>query len=411
MALTDTAIKKAKPAGKRFKLPDFQGLYLEIMTSGSKIFRYRYKIDGKDNTFALGEYPALSLADARKRRDDARALVKQGIHPKQHYDAKKASKQAEIARIEAEKNKITFSDLFELWHEHNSQTWSFEHAKDIRSRVENHLLPLIGSTPLDEIKPKNVIEALKQIESRGILETMKRIRQYMSRVFRYGVGMGYCENDPVRDLPNDIFKKQVKGNFHHITNTEELQQLLLAIDRYIGGVSTAQALKLAPFVFLRPKELAGLRWDEVDLSKQLITINSDRMKMKRDHLVPLSDQALEIISNMHTVTGHSDFVFLSSRKGSLRPMSEQSLNAGLHRIGFQGKQTAHGFRHTASTLLNEMGFEADHIEKQLAHESGNKVRAVYNKAQYLNQRTLMMQKWADFLVEVKEGKLNKGGRK
>nr|WP_243750675.1 site-specific integrase [Thiomicrorhabdus marina] len=214
--------------------------------------------------------------------------------------------------------------------------------------------------------------------------------------------MGHCEVDPVRDLPTDIFLKQEKDNYSHITDRAQLYQLLNALDSYIGDISIATALKLAPHVLLRPNELAGLRWDEIDLDKDQISISAERMKMKRPHIVPLSKQAKALIESMQVFQEQSAFVFPSPRT-TARPINGQSLNAGLHRIGFKGKQTAHGFRHTASTLLNELGFNSDHIEKQLAHEQANQIRGVYNKAEYLPARSKMMQAWSNHLDSLKNG--------
>jgi integrase len=361
----------------------------------------------------------MTLAEARQARDDIKALVKQGIHPNDHKKQQQAQQAEEAARQQAQAERLTFRQLFEEWHHHNSESkggdsWKINYAKDIRERVEAHLIPLLGNLPAEDIKPKDIIRALKEIEAKGILETLKRSRQYASRIFRYGVGMGHCERDPVRDLPNDIFQKQKKTNFSHISERGDLHQLLNAIDGYLGDISTATALKLAPYVFLRPNELAGLRWDEINLTDDLklgtatlkhgaITIKAERMKMGREHIVPLSQQTRTLIESMLVFSDGTDFVFPSPRTKA-RPISEQSLNAGLHRIGFKGKQTAHGFRHTASTLLNEQGFNRDHIEKQLAHEGGkDTVRETYNKAEYLSQRADMMQAWANHLDGIKAG--------
>ncbi|BBP45581.1 integrase [Thiosulfatimonas sediminis] len=402
MPLTDTAIRKFKPEAKRYRKTDSAGLIIEVMPNGNKVWRYRFQFGGKATIYTIGDYPAISLAKARQLRDEAKALVAQGINPKEHKETIQAVKQAELAEQKVIAERITFTGLFELWHEHNAQGWTYDYAKDIRERIESHLLPLIGHMPAEDIKPKDIIHALKLIEAKGIMETMKRSKQYASRIFRYGVGMGHCEVDPVRDLPTDICLKQEKDNFSHITERGQLYQLLNALDSYTGDVSTATALKLAPHVFLRPNELAGLRWDEIDLDKNLISISAERMKMKRPHMVPLSKQAKALIESMQIFQEQSAFVFPSPRTPA-RPINGQSLNAGLHRIGFKGKQTAHGFRHTASTLLNELGFNSDHIEKQLAHEQANQIRGVYNKAEYLPERSKMMQAWSNHLDALKSG--------
>lgn len=246
MPLTDTAIRKMKPESKRYRKTDSDGLIIEVTPNNKKIWRYRYQFAGKSAIFTIGDYPAISLKKARELRDQAKALVLQGINPTEYKKTKIAQQQAELEHQQVQANRMTFAGLFELWHAHNAENWTYDYAKDIRERVEAHLIPVLGNQPLEEIKPKDIINALKQIEAKGIMETMKRTKQYASRIFRYGVGMGHCETDPVRDLPTDIFKKQDKDNFNHITDRGELSQLLRAIDTYLGDISTATALKLAP---------------------------------------------------------------------------------------------------------------------------------------------------------------------
>ncbi|QKI88967.1 tyrosine-type recombinase/integrase [Thiomicrorhabdus xiamenensis] len=400
MALTDTQIRKAKSNGKVQKLNDGDGLRLEISKAGTKSFKYRYQVNGKDSNITLGAYPALSLAEARIKRDEVKAAVRQGINPIQQKQQAKAEQQA----IEqTQQNRLTLTQLFEQWHDHNEGGWNYKYATDVRNRITIHLLPVLGDQFIDEITPQQVIFALKQMEAKGLGDSIRKVQQYTSRMFRYGVGLGLCSVDPVRDIPaGDIFKKQTKQNLHHLTKPADLYQLLNAIDTYLGDISTATALKLAPHVFLRPAELAGLRWSEVDLNNGLITIEANRMKMKRPHVVPLSRQAKELIQSMQPISGSSEYVFVSPRS-QVRPINEQSINAGLKRLGFGGKQTAHGFRHTASTLLNEQGFNRDWIEMQLAHASGDSVRGTYNKAEYLSGRTTMMQAWSDYLDGIKAG--------
>ena len=402
--LTDTKLKNLKPKDKAYKETDAAGLFVEVRKTGAKIFRFRYRHPQtkKEQVFTIGEYPAIGLAQARGFRDDAKVLLAQGIDPNQHK-----AQQKELAAAKQEEQKILetrlkFIDLFKEWYGHNAESWSYAHSKDIYERIEKHLLPILGNMPVDDIKPKDIIHTLKQLELAGTLETLKRVKQYASRIFRYGVGMGLCERDPTRDLPNDIFKKQEKGNYPHLTKRADLYQLFNALDNYVGDISTQIALQLAPHVFLRPNELAGLQWNEIDLENELVTIPAERMKMKRPHVVPLSKQAIELIKQIEPFSSGGIYVFPSARSKS-RPMSEQSLNAGLHRIGFKRKQTAHGFRHTASTLLNEQGFNSDHIEKQLAHEQANKIRGTYNKAEYLAERIKMMQTWSDHIDSIKAG--------
>lgn len=396
MPLTDTAIKKLKAQSKRYRKTDGDGLLIEVMPSGKKYWRYRFTLNGKPGLFTIGEYPFISLADARMQRNESKTLVSKNINPNEHKKEQKAIFQAEDPKVE----RMVFSELFDEWYKHNAEHWTFEHAKDIKQRIEKYLLPELANRPIEEIKPIDVVAVLKLIEHKGAIETLKRIKQYANRIFKYGVGMGYCEDNPVSDLPDDIFKKATKNNYAHTTDLKVLTHILNSIDSYYGDVSTKKALELQPYVFLRSKELAGLRWDEINLENRIIEISAERMKKKRAHLVPITSKVLEIIEYMKPISGHCEFLFPSPRT-DVRPIGEQTLNPGLHRLGWKGVQTFHGFRHTASTLLNEQGFMGDIIEKQLAHEDGNKIRATYNKAQYLAQRKEMMQFWSDFLDDLK----------
>jgi integrase len=403
MALTDTKIRKAKPNGKVQKLNDGDGLRLEISKAGTKAFKYRYQVNGKDSNITLGAYPSLSLAKARIKRDELKALVRQDINP---IEQKQQAKQKQNALEQAKTDKLTLltlSQLFEQWHNHNESGWTYKYAVDVRNRITQHLLPTLGDSFIDEITPQQIIYTLKQMEAKGLGDSIRKVQQYASRMFRYGVGLGLCSVDPVRDIPaGDIFKKQTKQNLAHLTKPNDLYQLLNAIDTYLGDIATTTALKLAPHVFLRPSELAGLRWSEIDLNINLITIEAERMKMKRPHIVPLSKQAKELIQSMDSFKESSPFVFPSPRT-TTRHINEQSLNAGLKRLGFGGKHTAHGFRHTASTLLNEQGFNRDWVEMQLAHSSGDSVRGTYNKAEYLTGRVKMMQAWSNHIDGLKTG--------
>lgn len=407
MPLTDTQIKKSKVNGKVQKLNDGDGLRLEVTKAGKKYFKYRIRANGKDTNITIGLYPSMTLAEARVKRDEIKAMIKQGIDPIRQKQQAKAEQKAIEHELE---QRLTFTQLFELWHDHNESDWDYNYAIDIRNRITQHLLPALGSLFIDEVTPQHIIYALKKMEAKGLGDSIKKVQQNASRIFRYGVGLGLCAFDPVRDIPaGDIFKKTKKKNLSHLTKPQDLYQLLNAIDAYLGDIATATALKLAPHVFLRPSELSGLRWDEVTLTNTkigdttlengAILIEGKRMKMKRPHVVPLSKQAKELLHIMEAFKESGPFVFPSPRNPS-RPIHRDSLGAGLKRIGFRGKQTAHGFRHTASTLLNEQGFNRDHIEKQLAHEAGD-VRHDYNKAEYLLKRAKMMQAWSDYLTGLK----------
>lgn len=404
MPLTDTQVKKLKAKDKLYRIADLNGLAIEVKPSGTKIWRYRYRFEGKASMMSLGEYPLITLSEARQKRDDARKLLLDGINPTHHHREIRLAKEQEQEALAEQQapEQMTFEALFKLWHEHNAETWTYEHAKDVRGRIEAHLLPDLAQLPLDTIKPMDVIKTLKKVEQGGRIETTRRVKQYANRIFKFGIGFGHCERNPASELPDDIFKKADKTNYAHTTDPKVLAQILRAIEGYQGDICTLKALELAPMVFLRSKELAGLRWDEIDLENSLIEIPAERMKKKRPHLIPLSKQAIEIIEFMKPLSGDCDYLFPSPRT-KLRPLGEQTLNPALHRLGFKHIQTFHGFRHTASTMLNEQGFIGDVIEKQLAHEETNKVRGAYNKAQYMKQRKEMMQAWSDYIKALKAG--------
>lgn len=402
--LTDIKLKNLKPKSKAYKETDSHGLYVEVRKVGTKFFRFRYRHPQtkKEQILTIGEYPAIGLRLARDLRNDAKELLAIGIDPNEHKKTVQAVKLEQATEEQDQTDLMTFSQLFELWHRHNSESWTYAHARDIRERIEKHLLPGLGDLPLAEIKPMDVIKVLKLIEQGGRVETTRRIKQYTSRIFKFGIGFGHCECNPASELPDDIFQKAVKKNYAHTTDPKVLTQILKAIESYAGDISTKKALELAPYIFLRSKEIAGIRWDEIDLDNRIIEIPAERMKKKRPHIVPISSTVLEIIEYMRPISGGCEYLFPSPRSQS-RPLGEQTLNPALHRLGFKDIQTFHGFRHTASTMLNEMGFMGDLIEKQLAHEEANKVRGAYNKAQYITQRKEMMQAWADYLNGLKEG--------
>ncbi len=402
--LTDTKIKKIKPSKKITKITDSLGLYLEVRTTGTKIFRFRYQHPQtkKRQTYTIGEYPAIGLKQARDLRDKAKELLAVGIDPNEHKKTVQANQIEQVREEQRQANRMTFAQLFELWHSHNSESWAYTHSHGIRKRVEKHVIPCLGAMPMDEVKPMDVIKILKQVEDGGRVETTRRIKQYISRIFKFGIGLGHCERNPASELPDDIFQKAIKKNYAHTTDPKVLTQVLRAIEGYAGDVSTQKALELAPYVFLRSKELAGIRWEEIDLEKGIIEISAERMKKKRAHIVPITSKVLEIIEHMRPLSSECEYLFPSPRSQS-RPLGEQTLNPALHRLGFKGIQTLHGFRHSASTMLNEMGFMGDLIEKQLAHEESNKVRGTYNKAQYLPQRKEMMQAWTNYLDGLKSG--------
>lgn len=388
--LNNTQIKNLKPAAKLYRKTDSNGLMLEVKPSGVKVWRYRFRFDGKPTMMSLGEYPAVSLAQARQLRDDARALLVDGINPVQHRRA-----DDEVLVVVT-----TFGELYSEWYAHNLESWTEGYADDLDKRCSNHLLPWLDNRPVNDITAMEMLEVFKRIEARGTLNMLKKVKGYASRVFRYGVGMGRCERDPTRDLPDDIFKKEKPRSYATVTKPDEVASVLRAIGDYSGYPQVRIALLIAPQVALRPSELAGLKWSEVDFEQGWLEIDADRMKMKRPHLVPMSRQVRDLLKEAESLKIKSEYVFESPRSFT-RPINAETLRAALRRCGIAAKElTTHGFRHMATTLLNEKGWHPDAIERQLAHVDKNKVRGTYNKAEYLSIRREMMQWWSDYLDEL-----------
>lgn len=394
--LTDTAIRKAKPATKPLKLSDGSGMYLLLKPDGGRYWRVDYRHDGKRKTLALGVYPAVSLSDARQRREDARRLLANGIDPGA------LRKEAKQARVEAARaSGETFEAIARDWMAR--QDVAEVTANKTRWILEVFLFPEIGQRPIAEITPRDLLDVLHKIEATGKLETAKRARVKAGQVFRYAVLEGKSEVDPTASLKGALKSPKEK---HHaaVTDPVRIGELLRAIDGYSGQFTTLKALQLAPLVFVRPGELRQAVWSEFDLDDAIWRIPAQRMKMKAAHLVPLSVQAVGVLRELRQLTGNGHYVFPGIRTDS-RPMSENTINAALRGLGYSGEEmTGHGFRSMAATRLNEMGWNSDAIERQLAHVESNKVKAAYtHAAQYLDERTRMMQAWADYLDGLRRG--------
>lgn len=394
--LTDIALRKAKPAAKPLKLSDGLGMYLLLKSDGSRYWRMDYRFDGKRKTLALGVYPEVSLSNARQRREDARRLLAAGTDP---GVARKSAKRAQAEAIRAAED--TFEAIARDWM--GRQEVAEVTANKTRWILETFLFPDMGHRPIAEITPRDLLAVLRKIEATGKLETAKRAKVKAGQVFRYAVLEGKAESDPTASLKGALKPPKEK---HHAAITDPLRigQLLRAIDGYRGQFTTLKALQLAPLVFVRPGELRQAAWSEFDLDGAIWRIPAERMKMKAAHLVPLSTQALSVLKELWPLTGNGHYVFPGIRTDS-RPMSENTVNAALRGLGYSGEEmTGHGFRSMAATRLNEMGWNADAIERQLAHAESNKVRAAYtHAAQYLEERTRMMQAWADYLDGLRQG--------
>ena len=390
MALTDVLIRNSKPKDKAFKLSDGGGLYLLVNLNGSRWWRFDYRFDGKRKTLSMGVYPETSLREARERRDEAKKKIESGIDPSHARKAKK----------ESDSGADTFETIAREWFEKFSPTWSPSHGDRIIRRLERDIFPWLGKRSIKDIKAPELLAVLRRIEARGAVETAHRASQNCGQVFRYAVATGRTEGDPSGDLRGAIPPTTTK---HHasITDPKEIGGLLRAIDSYEGGLVVRCALKLAPLVFVRPGELRRAEWSEIDFEKMEWKIPAEKMKMREQHIVPLSRQALGILRELQPLTGEGKYLFPSPRSWD-RPMSENAVLAALRRMGYSGDQmTGHGFRSMASTLLNEQGWNRDAIERQLAHAERDEIRAAYNYAQHLTERRKMMQAWADYLDELK----------
>jgi integrase len=388
--LTDTTIRKAKAGDKPQRLFDGGGLYLEISPAGGKLWRLKYRFGGKEKRLALGAYPDTTLAGARERRTAARRFLASGIDPSEVRKAAKVER-AKVAAIAAD----TFENMAREWLAR--QEGAEVTLRKSRWILETFLFPEIGGTPIANVTPRMLLEALRKVEATGKLETAKRAKIKAGQVFRWAILEGRVETDPTGSLRGAL---KAPKNKHHaaVTDPVKIGELLRAIDGFTGQPVTLAALKLAPLVFVRPGELRHAEWTEFDLDGAIWRIPPERMKMKAAHIVPLSNQAVSILRELQILTGDGHFVFPGLRTKN-RPMSENTVNAALRRLGYgTDEMTGHGFRSMAASRLNEMGWNADAIERQLAHAESNKVRAAYtHAAQYLDERKRMMQGWADYL--------------
>jgi integrase len=390
MPLTDVTIKSLMPSTKPFKKFDGEGLYIHVTPAGSKLWRYKYKFNGRSKIFSIGKYPLISLKEARQKRVGAQRLLAEGIDPS---IAKQENKQ---------NNNSSFGLIAEQWFKNNKPKWSKKYAATVWRRIEKNLLPNLKNRKINKITTGELLRVLRKIEQRGAIDTTHRAGQAASQIFIHAIACGLIENNPANDIVKALQVVQVK-HLPAITKPVEVGELMRAIDGFQGTFVVECALKLLPYVFVRPGELRKAEWSEIDLKNCLWTIPVQRMKMKREHLVPLSKQALKILNNIHPLTGDGKYIFPSVRTDT-NPLSNNTLNVALRRLGYSKEQMcAHGFRTTASTNLHEMGWKSEVVERQLAHVDKNAIRGIYNRAEYLDERIKMMQSWADCLDNWKSG--------
>ena len=390
--LTDTATRNAKPLpdGKPAKHTDGGGLYLWV-TQSVKVWRYDYTrpVTGKRNTLVIGSYPEIGLRDARERHQTARDLLARGVDPSEYRQAEKAAERA--------LHENSFEAVAREWFVKYRPTWAESHSNKIIRRFERDIFPWIGSRPIAELEPQNILQCLRRIEVRGALETAHRAKQDIGQVFRYAVATGRATRDQTADLKGAL-PPPTKRHFAAITDPQEVGGLLRAMQGYNGTLETRIALQLAPYLFTRPGELRQMEWSEIDLDGALWEIPAGKMKMKNAHIVPLCRQALALLEEIRPLTGHRRYVF-PSRTDTSKPMSDNTLRQALRRLGYDNDaMTVHGFRAMARTILDEeLEVEEKYIEQQLAHAVKDPNGRAYNRTKHLRQRSVMMQEWADYL--------------
>lgn len=387
MSLNISTINALEHKSKAYKVFDGGGLFLLVHPNGSKYWRLNYRYQGKQKTIALGAFGKnknqVTLAEARQLAQDIKKQIKDGIDPSEKR------KQDKIENINA------FSNIAFEWIDKKSNKWTIGHSKDVRHTLERDVFPYVGNEPINKITTQNLLSVLRKIEKRGSLEVLKKIRQRCNNIFIYAKVMGYITSNPAEGLEL-VLKSPVRKNFNSI-ELSELPELVKAINSHPLEPTTKTGLLLALYTFQRTNDIRGALWTEFDLEAGLWSIPASRHKMKRDQLVPLPKQAIEALKALHSITGQFPFVFASTHKPFKQPMSENAMLYALYRMGFRGRMTVHGFRHLASTTLNEMGYDSRFIEKQLSHEDKNTIRGAYNKAKHLPERIKMIQDWADFV--------------
>ena len=403
--LTDAEIRSLKPRDKPFKRHDEKGLYIDVPVRGSKRWRFKYEFSGKEKLISLGTYPEVGLKAAREARDDARDKLRNGIDPSAHRQA--------LKRSQARAGENSFEVVARAWwkevHEKNVVP---THADRNLRRLELYVFPKIGRRVIGDIEPPDVLEVLRSIEAAGKSETAQRTKTIISQVCRYAIATGRASRDPTSDLKGMLATPETR---HHpaITDPDELPALLRAIDGYGGYPPTVVALKLSTLIFVRPGELRSMEWDKIDFDQKTLDYQSSKRSGRRTGskeserirvLIPLPHQALEILLEMQSLSGHGRFVFPSAR-GKGRPMSENTVNAALHRMGYKDHMSAHGFRATARTILNErLHYDMQYIEMQLGHQVRDANGRAYNRATFLEQRREMLQVWADYLDDLRSRK-------
>lgn len=409
--LNDKAIQAAKPTDKQQKLSDGEGLILLVRTTGSKLWQLRYRFDGKEKTLSIGQYPLVSLTDARKRAFIARQSVHDGIDPLAEKQAAKASVKEQAEQLKQDAGtayEVVAREWFEKFSKSND--WEENHSSKIMGRFEKDIFPWLGKRPVAVITAQELLSVVRRIESRGALETAHRALSECGRVFRYAVASGLAERDPSSDLKGALPAYRKNNHFAAITDTKLVGDLLRDIEGYSGTTIVRCAFALSPRLFLRPGELRKLQWNWIDFDEAMIIIpphaHKTGKKTQAPHLVPLSSQSIEILKEIQPLTGDDKYVFPGARDRN-RPMSDNAVRSAMRRLGWTGDEmTPHGFRAMASTIMDNMGYKQEWLERQLAHDEQNKVKAAYKRdlyLMYLPERKKMMQEWSDYLDSLRAG--------
>lgn len=386
MPLTDVQVKSLKSQEKPYKVTDKDGLYIHVSKTGFKSWRRDYRFNGKRQTITIGVYPFISLKEARIQNAEIISQLHHKVDPKQSKERSKPKPTFKKVATEFMVKQLKGNKWTQGTFDKNTQ------------KFEKNLYPYLGKRFISEISPLDFLEALMPMEERGVLATVRKIRGVCVQIFDYALLKGLCESNPARGIAKALTPHK-EQHYKTLTDIRDIAKLMKAINEYSGDVKTVLLLKLAPLTLTRPTELRSARWEEFNLKAKEWRIPANKMKSRREHIVPLSKQALKILKDLEMVSGHREFLFYSNT-AKTGYLSENTASQALNRIGFKGKMTVHGFRGMTSTRLNEMGWPSDVIERQLAHMEMNKTRAAYNHADYLEQRNKMMQAWADELDRI-----------
>ena len=387
MLLNDTFIRNVKPTDKLQKFKDGESLFLHVKPNGTKLWIFAYRFQGKQRTLSIGVYPDVGLKKAREVRAEARERLAAGIDPN---ESKKVSNTGSI----------TFKSVALEWVNNRRNVWSAGHLETVEQRLNANVYAVIGDMPITDITPQDVLKIIRNIEKRRAYEVANMTLGICSLVFRYAVAIGVCPSDPCRDLRGAMVPHK-KGKFAALTKPKEAGALMRNIEEYHGSFTVKCALQFSALTFCRPNEIRKAEWQEIDFERALWTIPASKMKMRVEHIVPLSRQAIEVLNAIKELTGGGVYVFPTPRTAA-RPLTECAVLSAIRSMGYStSEMTAHGFRAMASTLLNEIGARPDVIETQLAHAGADKIRSIYNRAEYMQERRKLMQEWADYLVHLK----------